>query len=493
MSLSKLVTAHSLTLTWLQRSTQYTFRVKSTDANLNQAVSPESTFTTTSRGSTALALPLFSSESSSLNGANGEDQMVGMAIANTGSQLATLTFTAIDESGNLIAGPGIVNPSQRTLEPGKQMGLLDRIVFGKGVAADKKGWIKLESTSSDVHGFFLDFDSSLMDGASFANVPLNNCVFTEIEPAGVTRINASNTSSEDASVDLSLMTADGRVRRSYSTVIKGNGSFVADLYRDVFPGIAPDPADYVLVSSTQGLQAFEFMRKSDGDASVLVGQDSTAGAPTLYSPQYAVGGPWRTHLSILNLDSQPGTVTLQLVGNDGAPIGTPRIVSIAANGKLHIDDPEFFTSLQPGITISGYVKIESDGIRLTGSTVFGGSPEKSFSSALPLVDSLQYSVLYSHVASNDLYFMGIALANPNALDANLSMEVVSADGAVIDRIVERLPAMQKRARLLTEYFPSLVGKDLVSGFVRIVSDQPIASFSLFGTNDLSVLSAIPPQ
>jgi len=97
------------------------------------------------------------------------------------------------------------------------------------------------------------------------------------------------------------------------------------------------------------------------------------------------------------------------------------------------------------------------------------------------------------VASNDLYFMGIALANPNALDANLSMEVVSADGAVIDRIVERLPAMQKRARLLTEYFPSLVGKDLVSGFVRIVSDQPIASFSLFGTNDLSVLSAIPPQ
>jgi hypothetical protein len=53
--------------------------------------------------------------------------------------------------------------------------------------------------------------------------------------------------------------------------------------------------------------------------------------------------------------------------------------------------------------------------------------------------------------------------------------------------------MQKKSKLLTEFFPALVGQDLASGYILINSTQPIASFSLFGTNSSSVLSAIPPQ
>jgi hypothetical protein len=58
---------------------------------------------------------------------------------------------------------------------------------------------------------------------------------------------------------------------------------------------------------------------------------------------------------------------------------------------------------------------------------------------------------------------------------------------------EWLGARQSKSRLLTEYFPSLAGQDRTSGYVRVISDLPIASFALFGTRSLSALAAIPPQ
>jgi hypothetical protein len=46
---------------------------------------------------------------------------------------------------------------------------------------------------------------------------------------------------------------------------------------------------------------------------------------------------------------------------------------------------------------------------------------------------------------------------------------------------------------LTELFPSLAGANRSSGYIRITVDKPVAGFALFGTHDLSVLSAVPPQ
>jgi len=421
--------------------------------------------------------------------------MVGFALTNTGLDTATVTFTAVDSSGALIGGPDITNPSTRELNPGTQLALLDSQVFGEGIkTSNPKGWVKVESTNSEVNGLFLILDSGLsfMDGASLGDTSLNDFLFSEIQGGGATRINIANTNPEDTNITFNLMKADGTVRSSQSKAVKGSGAFIGDLYADVFTGIEPDPTDYVLMHSSGGVQSFELMQ-SFSDVSSLAGQNSTMGGTTLYSPQYVVGDPWRTRLSVINLDSRPGTMTLQLVNDSGMPIGEIRTVSIEANGKLYIDNPEFFIPMQAEAITSGYVRIESDGVRLAGSTVFCDGTGRTFSSALPLIDSLQNSVLYSHVVSNDTCFTGVAIVNPNAIDANIVMDVVGGNGNLIERKVDVLPAMHKRARLLTEYFPTLLGKDQASGFIRIYSDQPIASYSLIGTNSLSVLSAVPPQ
>jgi len=46
---------------------------------------------------------------------------------------------------------------------------------------------------------------------------------------------------------------------------------------------------------------------------------------------------------------------------------------------------------------------------------------------------------------------------------------------------------------LSQYFPDLEGQDIASGYIRVTADKGVASFALFGTRTLSVLSAIPPQ
>ena len=97
------------------------------------------------------------------------------------------------------------------------------------------------------------------------------------------------------------------------------------------------------------------------------------------------------------------------------------------------------------------------------------------------------------MASDDRYYTGIAVLNPLANDATIEIEIYEADGDLYGRRIFTLPARQKRAQLLTELFQSMAGEAWVSGHIRVKSDVPMASFSLFGTHNLSVLSAIPPQ
>ena len=56
-----------------------------------------------------------------------------------------------------------------------------------------------------------------------------------------------------------------------------------------------------------------------------------------------------------------------------------------------------------------------------------------------------------------------------------------------------IPSHQRSSKLLTEIFPALVGQNQTSGYIRLTVDQPVASFALFGTNNLSALSAVPAQ
>jgi hypothetical protein len=382
-----------------------------------------------------------------------------------------------------------------SLSPRRQRALLDTELFGEGLAErNAPAWMWVESTISRIAGFFLIFNDSLtiLDGADLTSSRLASFVLPEIEDQGFTQIHIANPGPDSAGITLDLLRSDGISRFTPAVRNLGpNGSMVEAL-TELFPGVLPDAGDYLRVTSSTGLVAFESFGKGTQYVAGLNAQHAQGGAVVLYSPQYVVGGAYRSTLSVVNLENREGSVTFELFSDTGVPIGVPRTQPIGGRGKIHVRSQTFFAD-PGGSTLQGYLKIASDGPRITGSIVFGDPARNVFSSALPLSSILHTDLVLSQLASDATYFTGIAILNPGDAAVNATIDVRGPNGDIIASRVETILARQRRALLLTEFFPQLVGRNQSSGYIRISADQGVAGYGLYGTHGLSVLSAVPAQ
>jgi hypothetical protein len=111
--------------------------------------------------------------------------------------------------------------------------------------------------------------------------------------------------------------------------------------------------------------------------------------------------------------------------------------------------------------------------------------------ALPLVTLGHEDIIYSQVAQNDVYYTGLAVINPGAAEAHLSISVYDERGAEKGSGSETLGPGSRFSKLLTQIAPA--APSMSKGYFRVKSDQPVFSFAVFGTTTFSVLSAIPAQ
>ena len=417
----------------------------------------------------------------------------GIAIANLGSTDATLELTAYSPQGSAIAGPGITNPVDMTLKPGQQIPFMGTVVFGAGlVDLGTVAWMKVESSSEMIASYFMEFNSSLtnLDGAVISNRPLTSFVFPQVRSEGTTQISIANPSQTPANLILTLLDADGNNLGSEMRQVSANGS-LTETFAGIFPDTVPLRSQYVNVTSDTGVMPLEFLRSTSGDTECLSGLDTSKGGYHLYAPQYAVGGPWRSSVSLINLEPISGTVVLRFLGNDGQQIGVTRTEPIAPNGKIYIDALDYFGNFDGMQT--GYLEIVSLNARLTGSLAFGSRDGNSFAASLPLVTELANSVVFSHIASNSDYYTGLAILNPNAQPSDVTINVYTAEGAWEFTTKESIPANGRLCKLLTEIFPLLARMSRTSGYIKVTSDSGIAAFALFGTQNLSSLAALPAQ
>jgi hypothetical protein len=433
--------------------------------------------------------------SSSGNSEPEMNEVTGIALANISGRIAVLELTALGTGGAKIVGPGITNPTTLTLAAGEQLPVIASQIFGEGLAsANAIGWIRAEGNVEQVVGFFLTFNDVLtrLDGADVSAATRTSLVFPEIWAGGINHYYIANPIDESVSLTLELMRADGTLRTlAASRTIEADGVLTESL-TDLFPNAPPVSSNYLRVTASHGVVPFEYLGMG-GDVIALNGQDAVSGSTTLYCPQYVVGGPdWQSTLTIINLSSSSGVISMTFIGDDGTQIGATQQVSIVPWGKLHLTDQQFFVDAGSVLT-QGYLLIQSDGIELAGNVVFGHPSEISFYAALPLVAELQGSMVFSQVASNNLFFTGLAILNPYDVSTNAIIQVFDKDGEVIASKIEVIPAMGRRSMLLTEYFPHLTAVDLDSGYIQVTSVRGLASFALFGAIDLSVLSAVPPQ
>ena len=448
---------------------------------------------------TSLFYPRLVSSDGSQTGLD-TSESTGIAVANFDSEDATLEFSGFETGGSLLSGPGITNPAALPepgiLNAGGQIPIVDFQVFGSTLPSlNPTGWLKIRSTVNKIVGFFLTFNNelSVLDGADVSNGTLTSFVLPEIEVEGFAQIHVANPGEQVASVDFDLINVNGAMRSSVNRKINPHGT-AAPFIQDLFPQVPDiDPSDYVRATSDQGVVPFEFLGKKGIFVHGLNGQDATAGATTLYCPQYVVGGGvFRTTLAVVSLDGAEN-VTFRFIRDDGTLVGQAQR-AILAKGKIYITEQDFFLDNLAEMT-QGYVEITSDGPTLSGSVVFGDPGRSTFSTALPLISVLRNAFVFGQVASDVTFFMGVALLNPNDMDANATVEIFDRDGNLIRTKVIVIQANRRVSKLLTqqEYFPDLVGVNLSSGYIVITVDKNIAGFALFGTHDLSVLSAVPPQ
>jgi len=424
-----------------------------------------------------------------------DSRYTGLALVNMDpNATAVLTLTAIDGSGAKIAGADIQNPTTTSLAPGQQKAFVVTELFGQGLAAkNSSGWVRIESTVSRLLSFFLLFNGSLgvLDGADVSSASSASVVLPAVDGGG-TEYHVANPNSTQLTVAAELVKADGNLRvPGVSRTIPAGGILSAPV-EGLFPGIAADASDYVRIRGNERLAALQVLGKSGQYLEVLNGQDATGGTTTLYSPQYVTGGGWRSTLSVVNLSPAAGTIRFELIGDNGVPLGAPQTRAIPANGKVHVSSQDFFGNFGSQLT-QGYVRITSDGPRLCGSVVFGDPAYSTFASALPLASVLQSSVVFSQVASDDTWFTGLAMLNPTDIRVTARIIVRDETGRLVIEKTEDLAPRQRRSALLTEFFPELVGRTIRGGYIQVISTERIASFGLYGTGDLSVLSAVPPQ
>ena len=110
-----------------------------------------------------------------------DERDLGLALSNPTLSEVSVTLTAWDYAGNLIAAPGITNPTTMVLPASGQRALRSVEIFGEAFAG-QTGWLEVLSPNSSVKGFFLVFDSALtyIDGSDLTGELSDRLIFPKI-------------------------------------------------------------------------------------------------------------------------------------------------------------------------------------------------------------------------------------------------------------------------------------------------------------------------
>ncbi len=426
-------------------------------------------------------------------------EYTGVGIVNVDNTNAGLTITAYGLDGTLISGDRITNPAIRFLRAGEQMAVMDSELWGEGWdAVERVGWFTVDS-SARIVGFFSTFNQSLstINGTDVGDESFVSSLFTEVSAAGFTWIHLANPNAVPSKATFEFVDQSGLVKGTALREIEPNGALMEPL-SSLFPAAEYTPSDYLRVKSEQTVIPFEATDKPGQVFHVLNGQNSSAGATTLYCPQYVAGGQeWSTTISIVNPSDAEATAVLRLIGDDGTQIGSERAVAIPRGGKAYVADQALFRN-DAAAQIQGYLLIESVGTTpapLIGSASFGDPGAIKMGASLPLVQNLATEFVFSQVASNAIWWSGITIVNPNDGAATVTLKLLDASGSPLGTAIVVIPAGQRISKLLTEpeYFGQLAGKDIGSGYIHVVSDKGVAAFAAYGTHSLSVLATVPAQ
>ncbi len=425
-----------------------------------------------------------------------EGTFTGLAFVNPTSAPATITLTAYGPDGRPVSAPGFRNPSSLSIPAGQQVARVLLELFLTPLPPDFYGWIQATSETDHITGFFLYLDSSIrfLDGAELPRTG-NSIVFhsTRSENGFQSELDVINPNLSPSHLTLQLYRPGlPRLTSSAPLVLPAMG--MARLAPGNLFGISEFPVGtYLVVDSDTAIAGFELIRRTGGDLFGINARPDYELMRRLYFPQFAVLGPWKTTLTLINSSDQTVLLTLTVLNSQGEPfppgviLNNPVVRSLQGGTSLTSDVAELF-GFGGSATQIGWLKVESTAASIQGFISYG-LPEAGSVAAVSAQFDAQTEFLFSHLATDLGYFTGLALLNPGTLSTNFRVLALNPQGQVLGRFHGVLGGGERLSKVIQELVPAAAGK--TGGFIWVQSDLPLYGTSLFGTD--RVLANIPSQ
>ena len=347
-------------------------------------------------------------------------------------------------------------------------------------------------SSQPIAAFFQFLASNQIDGATAFSATHQKLFFTRViqNSTASTYLSVANPSADPALITLTLKGSAGTALGSaLSRTLPGHGSLYGTV-EDLFGQTAVTNA-YVTADVTQGegIIGFELVRFPD-TAVGLIAQPASS-QTRLFSAQYAEAPGVFSNLRLVNTANAARHLTVTAINEQGQTAAGPVAISLDAGQTIeHSRVIDLFPGFAGGALVAS-LKFEADGAGVIGDVLFG-HPQLTYAAALPLQDAPFSRAVFSHVACGMGFYTGLGLYNPGSTAASVTVRVYRADGQLTGTKQLSLGAGCRIARLLQEADLVPAAANQVGGYVIIESTQPLVAQQLFGLNDFSLQSAVPP-
>ena len=248
----------------------------------------------------------------------------------------------------------------------------------------------------------------------------------------------------------------------------------------------------VEVTEGEGAVGFELIQLQNQDT--VIGLNASFGSDQTesFSAQLAtVAASVFTNLKVLNTSDENRSLRLTAVAEDGTDLAAPVETNLGPGEFLEQDAGQVFAFEGDAV---GSLKIEADGDGVIGDVIFGDVVGLNFAASLPLQTETFTEAVFSQVADlPGLFFTGLAFYNPGAVDAEITIEIISAEGEAAGQAVRVLEAGRRLSELTSQLVPDSAGQ--AGGYVLVRSDQPLIAQIIFGglgPGGITLFSAVPP-
>jgi YVTN family beta-propeller protein len=423
--------------------------------------------------------------------------LTGIAVGNPTAAGVSVTFTAYQPDGSLLAG-GATNPVTVTIPAGGVHTKLSTQIFGE---VDFNGWVQATSSATGLTGFFLNLSgSSDLDGAGSTVASSDILVPLAVEDTTVaTELTILNVNPEAATATVTLYSQAGAVLLTKEVSLPSRG-LLRQTLSDLFGAINFSAASHLRIRSNRPVVIHEVVANfqipgnaQHRETGALTGRDPSPEKDNIL-PHFVSGGGWLSLVGLVNGSAITQEVTLTAYKDDGTlwTAGTnPRTVTLEGNGALRTTAGDLFGFSGSGLT-SGWIKVTSTLGFVSSYIGYGFETASSLGmvEGTPAGNAARFAV-FSHVAEGLGYFTGLAVVNPGNESAEVEFFTLRADGSTVGKSTFTVGPNQHTARLFRELVPGSLQQSEGWGYLR--SSKPVIGIVLFGTTNGAALGNVPQQ